>query len=398
MKEKININVASAKALTALDGVGPVLAKKIVKYRKKNGRFKTADELINVSSFTKSLFSKNKKRIALTNKEVHHSQKEQIAKKKLAKKKRKQAELIDTVVVKAMHWLGRKLTNSKKKDNYIEDELQAKSKAKIIRKKPLGKANQKEKKRTTEKENFTKEKSTRKTKAKVIRKFPLKQSNKKKEIQKSKTRSSSKSTTKKRQYSNKKSSSQTLTNTQIQKAAKRLGVEAAAIKAVIDVESSGGGFLKNGKPKILFEGHIFWTQLQAKGISPSKHRKGNEHILYPNWTRKYYQGGNAEHHRLASAMKINREAALASASWGMFQVMGFNYFVADFPDVESFVEAQHQSEYEHLKAFLGYIKHNRLVKHLKTKNWAKFAAGYNGKDYKKNKYDIRLALAYKKHS
>jgi hypothetical protein len=34
---------------------------------------------------------------------------------------------------------------------------------------------------------------------------------------------------------------------------------------------------------------------------------------------------------------------------------------------------------------------------LKNKNWAAFARGYNGKDYKINKYDQKLAAAYKKH-
>jgi peptidoglycan hydrolase-like protein with peptidoglycan-binding domain len=37
-----------------------------------------------------------------------------------------------------------------------------------------------------------------------------------------------------------------------------LGVEVAAIKAVYVIESRGKGFLPDGRPKILFEGHIFW--------------------------------------------------------------------------------------------------------------------------------------------
>src|SRR5512145_2868604 len=40
--------------------------------------------------------------------------------------------------------------------------------------------------------------------------------------------------------------------------ADELGIELAAVKAVNEVESSGRGFLTSGKPKILFEGHIFW--------------------------------------------------------------------------------------------------------------------------------------------
>ena len=41
------------------------------------------------------------------------------------------------------------------------------------------------------------------------------------------------------------------------RAAAALNCEEACIKAVAEVESRGGGFLKSGRPKILFEAHIF---------------------------------------------------------------------------------------------------------------------------------------------
>ena len=45
----IDINRASADELTALRGVGPVLAGNIVDYRVKNGRFHSVEDLLNVS-------------------------------------------------------------------------------------------------------------------------------------------------------------------------------------------------------------------------------------------------------------------------------------------------------------------------------------------------------------
>ena len=172
--------------------------------------------------------------------------------------------------------------------------------------------------------------------------------------------------------------------------AKSIGIEPATLKAVIDVEAAGRGFLRNGKPKILFEGHIFWNQLLAKGINPNNHLNGNLNILYPNWTRKFYIGGVGEYRRLDKAILIHEEAALKSASWGLFQVMGFNFHLTKYSDVHAFVDAMYQSEYEHLQAFLGYITNRNLIVHLKNKNWAAFASGYNGKDYRKNRYDVKL--------
>src|ERR687890_519428 len=105
-----------------------------------------------------------------------------------------------------------------------------------------------------------------------------------------------------------------ITDIQFEKSSKLLGVEPAVIKAVAKVESNGEGFLPDGKPKILFEPHIFWKQLRRRNIKPERHTKGNEDILYPIWKPGKYGTVSKQHDRLDRAMKINREAALSSAS------------------------------------------------------------------------------------
>lgn len=44
----ININTADKKMLTQIPGIGPVTADSILKYRKANGKFKSAKDLMNV--------------------------------------------------------------------------------------------------------------------------------------------------------------------------------------------------------------------------------------------------------------------------------------------------------------------------------------------------------------
>jgi len=62
---KVNINKASVDELATLNGIGPEKAKQIVAYRKKNGKFKKAEDIMNVPGIGEATFKKNKKRIIL---------------------------------------------------------------------------------------------------------------------------------------------------------------------------------------------------------------------------------------------------------------------------------------------------------------------------------------------
>jgi competence protein ComEA len=55
---KINLNSASAQQLTALPGVGPKLAERIVEYRQKSGGFRSTQELLNVQGVGEKGFAK----------------------------------------------------------------------------------------------------------------------------------------------------------------------------------------------------------------------------------------------------------------------------------------------------------------------------------------------------
>lgn len=172
----------------------------------------------------------------------------------------------------------------------------------------------------------------------------------------------------------------------------------AAIKAVLEVETGGrGGFIAVDKPIILFEGHIFWRQLKNRGISPAKYQKGNEDILYPKWTKAYYKGGVKEYDRLERARLIHREAADSSASWGLAQIMGFNYRVCGCKSVEEFVGMMSENEGQQLELFSRFIKNNRWDVYLRNLDWKGFARHYNGAGYEQNQYDKRLERAYAKY-
>ncbi len=56
---KININTADISELMSLEGIGESKAKSIIEYREKNGRFRTPDELTNVSGIGEGILEKN---------------------------------------------------------------------------------------------------------------------------------------------------------------------------------------------------------------------------------------------------------------------------------------------------------------------------------------------------
>ncbi|MFN8296751.1 MAG: N-acetylmuramidase family protein [Chitinophagales bacterium] len=172
-------------------------------------------------------------------------------------------------------------------------------------------------------------------------------------------------------------------------AAAAIGCEVAAIKAVAEVESRQSGFYSNGDPVILFERHIF-----------SKRTNRAFDKTHPNISNPVAGGYGAtetQHARLNEAIKLNREAALMSASWGKFQIMGFNYALAGFNTLQDFINAMYNSERNQLLAFVNYVKHSSLDDELRSKDWVNFARRYNGPDYKKNNYDTKLAAAYNKY-
>jgi hypothetical protein len=94
---------------------------------------------------------------------------------------------------------------------------------------------------------------------------------------------------------------------------------------------------------------------------------------------------------LLDAMSFDPLPALQSASWGLGQVLGANYKVAGCQSVEQLVEEAHQSEYHQLLHMLKFCQSNRLIVHLKNKDWHAFARGYNGDGYRANNYHGKLA-------
>lgn len=179
-----------------------------------------------------------------------------------------------------------------------------------------------------------------------------------------------------------------LTEADYQRAALRLGCEVAAIKAFAQVESPRGPFDADGAPSILFERHKFHQFTSGrfdKAVPDLSNASAGGYGLY-----------SAQHARLARAAKLDREAALKSTSWGQFQIMGFNFLRAGHPTLQSFINAMYRSAGDQLDAFVAFIQSDaRLHAAVKARDWPTAARLYNGAAYAINRYDVKMAAAYK---
>lgn len=189
-----------------------------------------------------------------------------------------------------------------------------------------------------------------------------------------------------------------ITQADYEAAAKLLAVPVAAVKAVASVESKGSGFISD-RPKVLFERHIMLKLLREK---LGAEKADDLAVTYPDIINKQtggYLGGLKEHERMDRAANIDRDCALQSASWGMFQIMGFHWRALGYSSLQAFVNAMYQSEGAQLEAFVRFIKADpTLHNYLKARNWAGFARRYNGPDYAKNEYDKKMSDAYKREA
>jgi hypothetical protein len=172
--------------------------------------------------------------------------------------------------------------------------------------------------------------------------------------------------------------------------ATQLSVGVAEVSAILSVETYGAGFLPDRRPKILFERHIF------SRLTAGQYDASNPDVSAPT-QGGYGDGGAHQYDRLTEAISLDRSAALQSASWGIGQVMGENYKVAGFADVETMVTAMADSEDAQLLALGGFVAGNGLAKFLAVHDWASFARGYNGPNYAINRYDIQLNGFYQKY-
>lgn len=173
--------------------------------------------------------------------------------------------------------------------------------------------------------------------------------------------------------------------------AARIGCGEDHLHAFMDVEAAGSPFDGQGRPKMLFEPHVFWREL---GPGPKRDAAAKAGLAYPRWGQKSYPRDS--YPRLLKAVAIDETAALRSASWGLTQILGSNHKEAGYKTPQAMVTAFMDDAETHIEATVKLLSTWGIADDLKAHRWDVVAKRWNGPGYKKNRYDTKMAAAYAK--
>lgn len=189
-----------------------------------------------------------------------------------------------------------------------------------------------------------------------------------------------------------------LTDDDYHAVAEELGVEIAAIKAVVDIEAGRAhkGFYSPGLPIINFDMSMFRRMAKKRKINIAAYAKSHPVVFDRLRPSKYGSTQAAQYARFQSASAIDSVAAAEGTFWGMFQIGGFNYKLCGCESVDEMVRLMSYSELQQLELFATFITNTGMLADLKNKNWSGFARKYNGASYARRGYHTKMAKAYAK--
>lgn len=184
-----------------------------------------------------------------------------------------------------------------------------------------------------------------------------------------------------------------LTIGQIANIACEYGIEYAALRAFMEVESGGIGFAKDtGKIIIQFE--------------PSWFKKKAPYAPSGKWSVNGVEKQSAEWIAFNDAFAKNKTAAMESTSIGLGQIMGFHYSRLGYKTVGDMWNDAKVSEVNQLRQLVKFIATDSvLYKAIKAKDFHTVAVRYNGAGYQelakklgREPYNISMSKAYNKFS
>lgn len=156
-------------------------------------------------------------------------------------------------------------------------------------------------------------------------------------------------------------------------------VPLATVIGIVQQESAGKFFaIVHGeeRPVVRWEGHYFEKRLTspqlmlahaARLASPKVGGIGNPASQEARWDKL-----------IQPAMRINRQAAIESVSWGLGQVMGSHWKRLEFESADAFLTYVSQGIVEQIDVMMRYCQEFGLIDDMQRGDIEGFVRGYNG--------------------
>jgi len=169
--------------------------------------------------------------------------------------------------------------------------------------------------------------------------------------------------------------------------ARKNSIDENVLGAFILVESSGSGFV-NGKLKIRFENHIFLkgdaAQYKGKYFDYSSEKSFKGHVYRKNTSdpwKECHTNQSVEYDAFNFAITLNAKLAYEATSYGLPQIMGFNYAVAGYSSAQEMYTEFGKGEDVQIRGFINFItsySSGNLLKACQQNDYEKMVSLYNG--------------------
>ncbi|MEM7619755.1 MAG: N-acetylmuramidase domain-containing protein [Pseudomonadota bacterium] len=178
----------------------------------------------------------------------------------------------------------------------------------------------------------------------------------------------------------------TLTDDDIIHIASLLNIEPALLDAIRKTEAPNGGFDSKGRLIILPEKHKIYQYMSAK----ERHIALRKNLVTKRWSKKtQYKGfGSYRKHTgfagdrrwgfVERVSQVNKYATYMGTSFGLMQIMGFNYRLCGYNTVFDMVSDFETGEKQQLFAAVRFIKSKGKIDVFVDRDFRGIAAFYNG--------------------
>lgn len=168
-----------------------------------------------------------------------------------------------------------------------------------------------------------------------------------------------------------------------QRTAKELAFTPAQVRAFAIVESDEKPFTPGGFPVLRLEVHHWKKHRIADRVSMAFDKAANSRNLDARWQQ------------FEQMRAVNETAAILSHSFGMFQIVGFNFRLCLCADPVTFLNEMMtvEGQFKMFKRFM--LSSPALLSAVRRNRADEVGFHYNGPRYKQNKYDVKWAAASK---